>query len=73
MSIDEFGWASPEMTWSKSSYSSGAGGECVEVATSNATVHIRDSKDPVGPRLTVDPAAWASFVRLAANQASPLA
>uniref|UniRef100_UPI00099F2A3B DUF397 domain-containing protein n=1 Tax=Streptomyces puniciscabiei TaxID=164348 RepID=UPI00099F2A3B len=33
-----------ELVWFKSSYSSGDGGECVEVATSPTTIHVRDSK-----------------------------
>ncbi|MFJ9196287.1 DUF397 domain-containing protein [Streptomyces flaveolus] len=51
--------------WFKSSYSSsGDGNDCVEVAiaTATATVHIRDSKRPDGPRLAVTRAAWAGFV-----------
>ncbi|MCG8968602.1 DUF397 domain-containing protein [Streptomyces sp. CL12-4] len=51
--------------WFKSSYSSsGDGNDCVEVAiaTATATVHIRDSKRPDGPRLAVTRAAWAGFL-----------
>ncbi|AZP19148.1 MULTISPECIES: DUF397 domain-containing protein [Streptomyces] len=51
-----------ELTWFKSSYSSGEGGACVEVAVQPATVHIRDSKTPTTPHLKVTPAAWAAFV-----------
>jgi hypothetical protein len=58
----------PESAWFKSSYSSGEGGECVEVAYAGETVHIRDSKDRSGPVLTVTPQAWAGLVRLAADQ-----
>ncbi|MGC0313699.1 DUF397 domain-containing protein [Kitasatospora acidiphila] len=65
MSIDESGRASHEMTWFKSSYSSGAGGECVEMATASVGIHIRDSKDPAGPWLQVTPTAWSSFIRFA--------
>jgi hypothetical protein len=51
--------------WRKSSYSSDSGGECVEVAPCpHATsIHIRDSKTPGGPTLTVTGEAWAAFVR----------
>ncbi|MGW1878483.1 DUF397 domain-containing protein [Streptomyces sp. NPDC001975] len=59
----------PESAWSKSSYSSGEGGECVEVAEADGTVRIRDSKARSGPVLTVTPRAWAGFVGLAAEQA----
>jgi hypothetical protein len=45
------------------------GGECVEVATTPATVHVRDSKDQSGPTLTFSPAPWAAFVSYAADAA----
>lgn len=50
------------LQWFKSSYSSDEGGDCVEVATQPAAVHVRDSKTPSGPRFTVAPDAWAAFV-----------
>ncbi|KPC89149.1 toxin [Streptomyces sp. NRRL WC-3753] len=53
----------PDLAWFKSSYSSGAETDsCVEVATTPSTVHIRDSKNLDGPRLTVTPTAWAGFL-----------
>ncbi|MGW4563403.1 DUF397 domain-containing protein [Streptomyces sp. NPDC004561] len=59
-----------ESKWRKSSYSSDQGGNCVEVAdTSSATVAVRDSKNPAGPILTLDPAAFSSFVDWAATAA----
>ncbi|WP_267244947.1 DUF397 domain-containing protein [Streptomyces sp. PR69] len=48
-------------TWRKSSYSGTEGGSCVEVAASPTTIHVRDSKDPEGPMLTLTPSAWAAF------------
>ncbi|MFB6551178.1 DUF397 domain-containing protein [Streptomyces sp. NPDC056405] len=51
-----------ELEWFKSSYSSGEGGACVEVATEPTTVHIRDSKTTVGDTITVEPAAWTAFL-----------
>ncbi|MEU9952331.1 DUF397 domain-containing protein [Streptomyces sp. NPDC047939] len=54
----------PELVWHKSSYSTGNGGECVEVAAAVARVHIRDSKQTGGPVLTVGPGAWTGFVGL---------
>jgi len=49
-------------TWRKSSYSSGNGGNCVEVAGNLPdAVAVRDSKDPDGPKLTFSPAAWSAF------------
>ncbi|MGC0338732.1 DUF397 domain-containing protein [Streptomyces sp. SLBN-8D4] len=51
-----------QLTWSKSSYSGGEGGECLEVAVTPATIHLRDSKNPTGPHLTLSPTAWSAFV-----------
>lgn len=48
--------------WRKSSYSGDEGGACVEVATHPAAIHVRDSKNPGGPSLILDPAAWVAFV-----------
>lgn len=53
------------LAWFKSSYSSDQGGNCVEVAACPGAVHVRDSKDPDGPVLTLTPDAWADFVRFA--------
>ncbi|MFE9554326.1 DUF397 domain-containing protein [Streptomyces sp. NPDC006692] len=49
-------------TWRKSSYSTEQGGDCVEVASHPAAVHVRDSKDPGGPTLTLSPTAWQGFL-----------
>jgi hypothetical protein len=56
-----------DLAWFKSSYSGGGGGECVEVALTPATIHVRDSKDQSGPALAFSPAAWAAFVSYAAD------
>ncbi|MFE9133666.1 DUF397 domain-containing protein [Streptomyces sp. NPDC007355] len=56
-----------DLTWFKSSYSGGEGGECVEVAAHPTAVHVRDSKNPHGPQLAVAPAAWAAFVVVASG------
>jgi hypothetical protein len=49
--------------WRKSSYSSDQGGQCIEIAeTPHTTIAIRDSKNPAGPILTLDPAAFTTFV-----------
>jgi hypothetical protein len=54
-----------ELRWFKSSYSSSnEPGDCLEVAPSPTTIHIRDSKNTEGgPRLAVAPKAWSQFVR----------
>ncbi|MFE6691913.1 DUF397 domain-containing protein [Streptomyces sp. NPDC057743] len=48
--------------WHKSSHSSDEGGNCLEVAASPTTIHIRDSKNPDGPMLTLPAAAWGAFI-----------
>ncbi|MFJ5706519.1 DUF397 domain-containing protein [Streptomyces sp. NPDC093105] len=53
---------STDLNWFKSSYSSGQGGECVEVASCVHSVHVRDSKDTDLPSLSVSPAAWGAFL-----------
>ena len=51
------------LAWRKSTYSGDQGGNCLEVAeTPHATIAIRDSKAPAGPTLTLDPAAFTSFI-----------
>ncbi|WP_159329800.1 DUF397 domain-containing protein [Streptomyces tendae] len=58
-----------ELVWFKSSYSGGNdGNSCVEMALTPATIHIRDSKHTDGARLTLTPAAWASFLPYAAQR-----
>ncbi len=47
--------------WRTSSRSHG-NGDCVEVAAAGALVGVRDSKDPAGPVLVVDPTGWAAFL-----------
>ncbi|MGX1853632.1 DUF397 domain-containing protein [Streptomyces sp. NPDC055299] len=56
-----------ELAWFKSSYSSGGSGDCIEIATSPTTIHVRDSKDADGPRLAVAADTWAAFVTYAAH------
>ncbi len=49
--------------WRKSSYSSGTGGECVEVTVDlPGLVPVRDSKNPHGPALVFPVEAWTAFV-----------
>ncbi len=50
------------LAWRKSSHSSDQGGDCVEVAERPTNVAVRDSKNPAGPILTLDPAAFTTFV-----------
>ncbi|WP_405491794.1 DUF397 domain-containing protein [Streptomyces sp. NBC_00096] len=58
----------PELEWFKSSYSdSGDINDCVEVANTPATIHVRDSKDLHQPHLAFAPRAWAGFLAHAAT------
>ncbi|MFD8419770.1 DUF397 domain-containing protein [Streptomyces sp. NPDC059466] len=54
-----------EVAWFKSSYSTNEGGECLEIATTPTTIHIRDSKNPAdtAPALAVTPITWTAFLR----------
>ncbi|MFJ8357840.1 DUF397 domain-containing protein [Streptomyces sp. NPDC093984] len=56
--------ANGELVWRKSTYSSGEGGECVQVAVAGGAVHVRDSKQSGqgGPVLRVSSAAWAALL-----------
>ncbi|MFI6008166.1 DUF397 domain-containing protein [Streptomyces sp. NPDC051243] len=58
-----------ELTWFKSSYSSGTNGEsCVEIAVAPRTIHVRDSKyRDTSPRLALTPRAWADFLPYASQ------
>jgi hypothetical protein len=80
MSTDELAWFKSSYSssgdcvevalfWRKSSYSSGSEGDCVEIAPCPTTIHIRDSKNKLGPQLALSPTAWADFVAFAAAHA----
>ncbi|WP_069814620.1 DUF397 domain-containing protein [Streptomyces sp. TP-A0874] len=51
-----------ELAWYKSSYSGSSGDDCVEVANTPETIHVRDSKVEQGPQLALSPTSWTSFV-----------
>jgi hypothetical protein len=54
---------SDQLNWFKSSYSDDEGGDCLEVAPTPATIHIRDSKTaPAGPELRLAAPAWSAFI-----------
>jgi hypothetical protein len=55
----------------KSSYSGGEGGECLEVAVTSHSIHLRDSKHPTGPHLTLSPTAWSAFLSPTAGTRPP--
>ena len=54
-----------KLTWHKSSRSGSSGGNCVELASLEDKVAVRDSKDPEGPVLVVSRAALREAVRAA--------
>ncbi|MEV0275638.1 DUF397 domain-containing protein [Streptomyces sp. NPDC050610] len=56
-----------EPAWFKSSYSGTEGDNCIEVAVTEQTIRVRDSKDTTRPHLTIKPHNWARFVRYAAE------
>jgi hypothetical protein len=47
--------------WRKSSFS-GADSNCVEMARGPDVVGVRDSKQPHGPMLVLEPAGWARLI-----------
>ncbi|MGW2417841.1 DUF397 domain-containing protein [Streptomyces sp. NPDC001709] len=61
---------SANLHWLKSSYS-GDQGECVEIAPTPTTIHIRDSKTPAptAPILKVTPTTWTAFITTLASLA----
>ncbi|WP_329378306.1 DUF397 domain-containing protein [Streptomyces sp. NBC_01351] len=67
MNVEDSVRAVPESAWFKSSYSSGEGGECVEVANGVGSVHVRDSKNKAGAMLSFEAEQWATFVAFASH------
>jgi hypothetical protein len=49
--------------WRKSSRSGNGGLDCVEVARQAHAVAVRDSKNPNGPKLTLNATAWQTLTR----------
>ena len=49
------------MDWRKSTYSSGNGGECIEVA-SDGMILVRDTTDRDGRTLAFSAAVWERFL-----------
>ncbi|MFD7813222.1 DUF397 domain-containing protein [Streptomyces sp. NPDC059785] len=49
--------------WFTSSYSNGAGGECVECAVTEHSALIRDSKRPESSVIAVDCHSWGLFLQ----------
>ncbi|MFI5567630.1 DUF397 domain-containing protein [Streptomyces sp. NPDC051740] len=62
--------SSTALRWFKSSYSGSEGGNCLEVAAHPTAIHIRDSKTPDAPHLTVTPKAWTAFLSVPSEDTS---
>jgi hypothetical protein len=56
------------LAWFKSSYSTSDGPECVEVAATPDTVHVRDSKNQLSPQLAFGQTEWSVFITYAAGR-----
>ncbi|MFD4258299.1 DUF397 domain-containing protein [Streptomyces sp. NPDC058534] len=51
------------LAWIRSSYSNGAGGECVECAAGGDRIFVRDTKIGDSLMTSVGAAAWHAFTR----------
>jgi hypothetical protein len=49
------------MDWRKSSYSNAQGGSCVETATGDGVILVRDTTNRDGGVLSIPADAWARF------------
>jgi hypothetical protein len=47
--------------WRKSTFSNDSGGACVELASGDGSILVRDTTDRRGPVLAVSTAAWTAF------------
>ncbi|MFF4655081.1 DUF397 domain-containing protein [Streptomyces sp. NPDC001381] len=56
-------------SWFTSSYSNGAGGECVECSLTDDGTLVRDSKSAQGPEITFGSGAWLSFIHCVKREA----
>ncbi|TDC74479.1 DUF397 domain-containing protein [Actinomadura sp. 7K507] len=52
----------PLVIWRKSSHSGSQADDCIEVASGDGAVAVRDSKDPDGPALAFTPHVWSAFL-----------
>jgi Domain of unknown function (DUF397) len=59
-----------KISWRKSSYSGGQGGNCVEVADRDSRVLVRDTTDRQGPILRFTADAWKAFAKQLKSLAS---
>ncbi|MFC8873653.1 MULTISPECIES: DUF397 domain-containing protein [Streptomyces] len=59
--LDGLGGSGPSLTWVRSSYSNGAGGECVECAAAGDRILVRDTKTGGALVTSVGVVAWRAF------------
>ena len=63
-----------ELSWVKSSYSTGTSANCVEIAAlRDGSRAVRDSKDPNGPMLVLSRGHWATLCGSLGARTSPCA
>ncbi|MGY1497320.1 DUF397 domain-containing protein [Streptomyces sp. QTS52] len=63
MRWDSYAASQRPSAWAASTSAKPPGrGNCLEVAAHTSGIHIRDSKNPSGPVLTVAPSTWATFL-----------
>ncbi|MEV0932526.1 DUF397 domain-containing protein [Streptomyces phaeochromogenes] len=63
---------SEQLTWFKSSHSDAEGDNCVSVALTPTTTHIRDTKLAAdSPQLKVRAPAWSAFISATPTVPSP--
>lgn len=63
---------SEQLTWFKSSHSDAEGDNCVSVALTPTTTHIRDTKLAAdSPELKVRAPAWSAFISATPTTPSP--
>jgi hypothetical protein len=49
-------------SWRTSSYTGNGGGNCVETASGNGVIMVRDTKDRDGGTLALSADAWSAFL-----------
>lgn len=53
----------PSAKWHRSTHSDGSGGNCLEVVLSSTPhIPVRDSKNPLGPKLVFRAESWSLFI-----------
>ncbi|NEB09209.1 DUF397 domain-containing protein [Streptomyces coelicoflavus] len=69
--LDGRGGRGPSLMWVRSSYSNGAGGECVECAAEGDRILVRDTKTGGALMTSVSAAAWQAFTHAVRARSAP--